>query len=361
MGIIRLILAFSVAIMHAGGFYGWALVDAFHAVTIFFVISGFYMTMILNEKYPHYWDFIINRLLKIFPAYLVTVMIAQLFDPIAFGTLPFGVAIYFIWSNFAILFSHFTAIIVQSPDQAFGLLPFGRNVTVQEMTWKYLYNGPVWSLSVELIFYFLAPFIVRIDRRYVARVAAFMLLSFAVDLYLHINLASGVPWTYNMVLPNMFYFMLGSLSYYLFKGEAFQALIRYSPLVAACMLLLLVGMASVYSLVPDQFPLLVVDGWTSRRAVAVLLVFLFMPYIFALTQRSRLDRYLGELSYPVYVSHYVILYHLPAVPGIHPLATTVIASIGLQHLVINPIETHVRARISARTASLAKKRHLVAA
>ena len=48
----------------------------FDAVKIFFVISGFYMALILNEKYllktDSYKLFITNRILRLYPLYLIT-------------------------------------------------------------------------------------------------------------------------------------------------------------------------------------------------------------------------------------------------------------------------------------------------
>ena len=42
------------------------------------------------------------------------------------------------------------------------------------------------------------------------------------------------------------------------------------------------------------------------------LVFLMVPILFALTNRSRIDRLIGELSYPVYLIHpHVLMFTIP--------------------------------------------------
>ena len=51
MGTIRLLLALFVVVTHTESFFGFNFTGGQVAVEIFFIISGFYMTMILNEKY----------------------------------------------------------------------------------------------------------------------------------------------------------------------------------------------------------------------------------------------------------------------------------------------------------------------
>src|SRR5258708_29799955 len=73
MGILRLLFAISVVIHHEGSLWGYRLISADMAVRSFFIISGFYMALILREKYPsgNYRLFITNRFLRIYPLYWV--------------------------------------------------------------------------------------------------------------------------------------------------------------------------------------------------------------------------------------------------------------------------------------------------
>ena len=50
MGLLRLWLAFSVVLMHSHSFYGFTGIGGY-AVPAFFVMSGFYMNLILTTKY----------------------------------------------------------------------------------------------------------------------------------------------------------------------------------------------------------------------------------------------------------------------------------------------------------------------
>ncbi|MCX6311853.1 MAG: acyltransferase, partial [Bacteroidetes bacterium] len=75
MGSIRTLLALSVVVFHSYFIFGERLIGGLVAVQAFYLISGFYMAMILNEKYKagkgSYKLFITNRFLRIYPAYWV--------------------------------------------------------------------------------------------------------------------------------------------------------------------------------------------------------------------------------------------------------------------------------------------------
>src|SRR6185437_11934638 len=73
MGLIRLLLALAVVATHCGPIFGCNLVGGQIAVQSFFIISGFYMSVILNEKYVgvnnSYRLFITNRFMRLYPIY----------------------------------------------------------------------------------------------------------------------------------------------------------------------------------------------------------------------------------------------------------------------------------------------------
>ncbi len=51
MGLLRIILAISVLISNSTPNFGLKFIGGVMAVETFFIISGFYMSLILNEKY----------------------------------------------------------------------------------------------------------------------------------------------------------------------------------------------------------------------------------------------------------------------------------------------------------------------
>ena len=79
MGQIRLLLALIVAVVHLPR-SEWALVDMRVCIVAFFIISGFYMSLVLNEKYVlrgPTWikDFLAGRIIRIFPTYLFVLLV----------------------------------------------------------------------------------------------------------------------------------------------------------------------------------------------------------------------------------------------------------------------------------------------
>ena len=68
MGVLRCLLALSVLLVHDVD--GWfKLIDGAAAVQCFFLISGFYMALVLNERYADLGSFYFNRALRLLPTY----------------------------------------------------------------------------------------------------------------------------------------------------------------------------------------------------------------------------------------------------------------------------------------------------
>ena len=80
MGLIRTLLAISVVLAHSSPIFGIKLVGGQVAVQAFYMISGFYMTLVLNEKYvganKAYKLFITNRLLRLWPVYWTVLVVS---------------------------------------------------------------------------------------------------------------------------------------------------------------------------------------------------------------------------------------------------------------------------------------------
>src|SRR5689334_17258530 len=74
MGIIRFILALSVALWHVPQ-APLKLVYAAPAVLGFFIISGFYMAMVLTEKYKDARSFYVARFWRLYPAYAAMLVV----------------------------------------------------------------------------------------------------------------------------------------------------------------------------------------------------------------------------------------------------------------------------------------------
>ena len=62
-------------VRHHAAFVAWA---ADVAVQTFYLVSGFYMSLILTEKYSHTSSFLTNRVLRLYPAYLAVAAVTLL-------------------------------------------------------------------------------------------------------------------------------------------------------------------------------------------------------------------------------------------------------------------------------------------
>ena len=66
LGFFRVILAIAVVLTHSQSLLGYTLLGGELAVEAFYIISGFYMSMILNEKYSSNYLFYTNRALRLY-------------------------------------------------------------------------------------------------------------------------------------------------------------------------------------------------------------------------------------------------------------------------------------------------------
>ena len=309
MGTLRFLLALSVAWTHAGLPRG---LSGDLCVTIFFVISGFYMAMVLSENraYGQIIAFYNQRLLRLFPSYW-TLLALSLLTAVLVPTIGHGwraveslqapqahPGILASW-----LLSHMF-IVGQDLFLFFGLDPSGSVMFVPHLSSAQrpladlLVIPPAWSLSLEIVFYLFAPFIAR---RSITVLAGLLLASCAIRLWLAYG--PGLvedPWATRFFPSEFAFFLLGMLAYRLVAERGIRpwstAGVSY---LAACAI-------SVASLAANRFGH-VKAGMLSKAAVITFGLTAAIPWRFAMTRRHRLDRRIGEYSYALYLCHVLVL------------------------------------------------------
>ena len=311
MGFIRLLLAISVIIAHSYPIFGLKLLGGEGAVQAFYVISGFYMTFILNEKYigknGSYKLFITNRLLRLYPVYwtvlLLAVMIAFISalqsSGVDFGKMqpykdyistmnPVSL-IFLIFTNLFMLFQD--TVMFLGLNTSTGHLFFTPDFRQTDpQLYSFLMVPQAWTIGIEIMFYLIVPFLVK-RKWWVISIIIF--LSVLLRIVLYQNGLKHDPWSYRFFPTEIVYFLLGMLSYSVYKK-----LQNLKP--RAIYLYLVFGFILCFTLLFDRIPM-------HGKSYLFLVTFsACIPFIFFMSRKWKIDRYLGELSYPIYISHILV-------------------------------------------------------
>ena len=328
MGLIRVILAtrcpWSFSLVHA-----YFIVPANAAVTLFFIVSGFYMAMVLAEKYTgenRLRQFYSNRVLRLYPTYITSVALmigVQLYlhhktqgeyvSPWQSdgAMLPWSVKLPLLVPNIALFGSDLPWIFHYGPKSGwhFSLGQGLPNVPDAVRTGRYLVVPPAWSIGLELWFYLLAPFLILWRTRSLA-ILAFISLAVRLGLEWH------TPWSSYFFFPaNLCFFLWGMLMYRIYRSESY---IRVATQSRARVVFVAVVAAIVFR---QYIPFYRNYDW--------LLYVLFgsaLPFLFQASKNWRLDRWIGNLSYPIYLVHASILLILKIGYGVDAGFVTVLCS-----------------------------------
>ena len=346
MGLLRFILAISVVIAHSSPFLDFKFLGGKLAVQAFYIISGFYMTLVLNEKYignkKSYKLFISNRFLRLFPIYWATLLLTIIFyvgiiginagvsgnyfyyyDKISFGSL-----IFLVFTNLFIFFQD--AVMFLGLDMTTGDLFFTSNFRdTQPQLHSFLFIPQAWTLGVELVFYVIAPFLVR---RKLHIIIPIIFLSLLLRFVLYNYGLKNDPWIHRFFPTALVFFLFGAVSYHLFVILRRLEIERiYLKIVWG----IIIGFTLFYSFF----------SMTYKSEFYLFLISLSIPFLFLLTNKWKVDAHIGELSYPIYISHIlvkkcIIFFKLPTPLGLGFSLTiaTIILSIALNELIAKKIE-----------------------
>ncbi len=322
----------------------------------FFVVSGFYMALILGGQYARLPTrfFYVNRFLRIFPIYLVVLALTiawSVLCGVRFGSwsrlqpyvdhwdvLPPATLAWLAGTNM-FLFGHEGAVFM-GLDPSNGRLFFSPDFSqTSPPLFEFMAVPQAWSLSLELVFYLAAPFLMR--RRSVLLVAV-VVSSLALRAWIYWGLGwDHDPWTYRFFPTELALFITGGLAYRAYRraGNA-TWLPRWSWAVTS----LVWGLVLAYDFLP---------GGTAKPLVALCFLAAALPAIFHATRESTVDRFVGELSYPIYVVHVLVWTVMLTntlsgwgTIGVRTLAVTMVASLLLVLFVSNPLERFRHSRLA---------------
>lgn len=297
MGLFRFLFALSIVIFHLGFFSTYNIGTDSIAVLSFFIISGFYMSLILNEKYSSNKSFYINRFLRIFPIY--------------WGSLAIFVilAAFKSFSGQESALSHYLAYYPSSSYFQFLVDSINfilRNILLivnldyfykPQATSGFLFIQQAWTLQIELLFYLIAPFLVRINfKNLFILISIYMITLYSLVLPQSILPPGSLSYMFSIYF---IYFVLGIFSY---KIYSFIKKKRIPKFVPASAFILMTLYLLTYHFIPIRYPL---DSFNIPDFFYFSLFILSVPFIFIFSKNLPFDSFIGSLSYPIYIFHII--------------------------------------------------------
>jgi peptidoglycan/LPS O-acetylase OafA/YrhL len=341
MGVLRVFLAIMIVVLHTAPAYAQGF-----PFPIIFVISGFYMGLILTEKYTgpgRYRLFITNRLLRLMPPYWIFLLFSLLLSLFylafmgsslllgpwltSFGKLSPAAILTLITANLTIYGQDLLFFVYLNP--ATDALTFAADALRQPIpAWFFLLIPQAWFMSLELLFYLLAPWLTRRGNLLLGVLVAASLGFRLVILQSNLPLD---PWIVRLFPAVLLYFIIGLWSYRLYARLKVMTLPTWLPWIVTA---LYFAFLAVYMLLPGE----------ALRQIGIFAASLVaIPFVFILTKRMRFDRMVAEMSYPIYITHwtfmYVVRYHFGSNHlFLTTISATVLFSVLYIWLVTNPLE-----------------------
>lgn len=349
MGIIRFLLACSVVIAHAHQSIGIPILNAGVCVETFFIISGFYMALVLETKYRTDWRaFWLNRWFRIAPTYYM-ILVASLgvyfaaslwkhhpidrlnFFVTAFRDNAWGVLALGTLPQISILGLQWPLLQIYTPGHGLAWVGFSTMGDTSIMMERFLFVPQAWSVGVELMFYLIVPFLNRLST---GKLAAIALASYALKISLRFSLSGGLLSKYDQVAlpPQLCLFILGMMACRYRHAILSVVPKRWGPIA----LTLWVLCFTIFELFP----------FNPTETLFQLFSASILPVVFDWSKSLAWDGWIGDLSYPIYMSHIALRWLLlgteaKAYQGCSPwilLAITIPVAIGISYLVERPID-----------------------
>lgn len=312
MGLLRLLLSVAVIVEHmrlSRPFMIWG----GDAVKIFFMISGFYMAMILLEKYGNsrkgLTTFAINRFLRLYPVYITVLIISIIWFIICKLSTHGGTPdtdllklshILPLWQSALLWLPNLTLFGIDLPSlfhwsqqNGFQIMTSLPHEDVNGNFWigNTVWVRQAWSVGSEIWFYLLSPLIVFGSLR---RIIGFGLISIVIGLYctLYLQCSSYFFWPAQLV-----YFVVGILLYKIYVSFDLQNYLPNSNISR----FLLAGSPIFWIIILPFF------GHPLKEYFLFPVAAISIPILFSITKYNKIDRDVGNLSYCTYLNHLLVM------------------------------------------------------
>lgn len=323
MGLLRLYLAFCVISTHTGSIIPWPIQGGEEAVEIFFMISGFYMSLVAL-KYTSTRQFYVSRLLRIFSSYWITLgfIIAisigfgifsgnnwLVLNPYVYSPLDkngFMGIFLTAFTNLTLFFQDWIMFLTQDYGKNLAFTSNFRGST--QPLYQYLLIPQAWTVSIELVFYLLFPFLNKLKNK---TLVIILIASVLVRIFTYEVLKLNTdPWNYRFFPFEIAFFVLGMLS---FRVYSVSPIGKTSSPAGNAMLYVLLIPVLLFLFVKAKLASTIIAQhagleYMEYARLSFYLVWAFaIPLLFHIFKRSEIDRFIGELSYPTYLIHLTVL------------------------------------------------------
>jgi peptidoglycan/LPS O-acetylase OafA/YrhL len=273
----RLFLASVVVVHHSFPFRAGS-----WAVYVFFILSGYWITQMWHSRYVQtrnsYFTFLVSRWWRLAPAFFLCIVLG-------------------FWSG---ALTHDSAVLSLSTDPAWWL----RQIPIAASTGPIKALPPSWSVDVEMQFYLLAPLAIYL----VSKISAKVRWPLVVILLL---LPSILLWQgFDIATPPY----LAVFSGFFIAGIvlALSNWVARSSTIVTGVVIFLVGTALLVAWPETRTGLWYEGKWDVDVSPItsvwwVLGAILVVPFVSrnVRVRSSRLDRFLGNLAYPLYLFHWI--------------------------------------------------------
>lgn len=309
LGSFRLILALLVALSHADFRMGGLNLGVF-AVVCFYLISGYVMTGLLRAHYVAWRDipaFYADRGLRLLPQYFALALLTLL---------------WFSWSH------KNTAFLQHSP----GSMELLANFLVVPLNY-FMFNHadqftlipPAWSLGAEIQFYLLMPLILLLRVRWLVLVGSLLVFASAAWGMIHTDY-----YGYRLLPGVLLFFMLGSYLY-----DYRERPVQRKIVCIAALLAILIGVAVLTYSGHLQLPY-------NRETLLGAGIGIPALYILGRLPQRGWDNRLGDLSYGVFLNHFLLQWSLIGLPqSVAAWILYIASSLALSYLTQRLIERPV--------------------
>ena len=246
-------------------------------VNLFFIISGFVIFLSLNNN-NYYLTFIKNRIIRLFPTYLLSITITLLMILIFFGSIPF---------DYKTIITNFFMI-----NWIFNLPSI---------------DGVYWSLHIEWVFYFLMTGFLLISKKIKIINCVYSWFVIIIILKLMKLFSFYVPGEISFLLIEK-YGLLFVAGIFFYKNYISGFNIKNFLILLTCFIL------STYDLINQSRILEIELNSTSSDIILIIINLSFFIYFFFLSYFEKINKFsytkLGIASYPMYLIHQEVGYIL---------------------------------------------------